>query len=437
MNSNRSCFLTHARLGNVGTPAAMLMEISTRPCQRKDKMKIKIWMAFSLAWIALFLTGCGSPPSPQTAAIVAELEVPRLPSTEAASPLPAATNTPPPAATDTPQATAAPDYRIISPENAASLQIVSILTGHGCSVFSLTFSPDSQTLASTSCDQTLRLWDRAGGWQPRPIGGPAVEFNTTFSPDSSLLAAWSNDNTITVYDTASGSTLYTLAHSSRLYGADISPDGRTLAAAGEDGTIRLWDLATRVELPAWSANLGEKYGSPIYVHEVSFSPDGSLISSADGDDKVRLWDVATATVLRSIDVADLISATFSMDGRTLVVVTARSYNYSNDSEYIVKLYDVASGNRLNNFNRDPDKGHDTALSPDGRILAVALGTYKCCNPAADGMIVLFDTATGSEILRLPGGQDLVSAIAFSADGRLLASGGSTDDRTIRIWAILP
>ena len=175
----------------------------------------------------------------------------------------------------------------------------------------------------------------------------------------------------------------------------------------------------------------------MYVRDVSFSPDGKLMTSADDDDKIRLWDVASGTVLRRIEIADLASAIFSTDGSMLVVVTARSYNNASDYEYVVKLYAVVSGSRLNNFNGDPDKGHGTALSPDGRILAVALGTYKCCDPATDGAVVLFDVATSSEILRLPGGQDFVSAIAFSPDGRLLASGGSDGDRTIRLWAVLP
>jgi WD40 repeat protein len=392
-------------------------------------------MGLSLAWITLFLVGCGFISLTQLVS-ADEKEGASAPSTDTPAPS-TDTATSAPATTVAPQVTATPAYEIISPENAANLQIIAKLTGHGCSVFSVHFSPDNRTLASTSCDQTLRLWDLVNGGESRTIGQPGVEFETVFTPDGSLLAAWSIDNTIMVYDTASGSVRYTLEHTSALYGADISPDGKTLVAGSLDGTLRRWDLSTGTELPNWSADMGEKYGKPIRAGNVSFSPDGRLMTSADDDDKIRFWDVASGTVLRSIEVADLSTTTFSTDGSMLVVETFRYYNYASDHEYIVKIYDVASGIRLNNFSGDPDKGQRAALSPDGRILAVAIGTYKPNNPATDGAIVLFDVATGNELLRLPGGQDLVSAIVFSPDGRLLASGGSNGDRTIRLWAIFP
>lgn len=326
---------------------------------------------------------------------------------------------------------------VISPENAGSIVEISNWSGLNCSVFSLAFSPDSRALASTSCDSTVRTWDLVSGSQTRTLGEPNVEFDSAFSPDGTRLAAWSNDDNIMVYDVATGSLVHTLARAVRLWGADISPDGSTLATGGEDGTISSWDLASGSALPALDGDLGELYGSPIYVREVDFSPDGLTLVSTDDDDALSLWDLATGTVSRRIQIPDVFSARFTPDGSMLLVEIARRSNDGSDGEYIVALYDVATGSRIRAFSGNPDKGKSMAISPDGRILAIGIGTYDAGKPSPDAAIVLYDVSTGEELLRLTGHTDHVSALAFSPDGLFLASGGSDGDRTIRLWGVYP
>jgi WD40 repeat protein len=70
-----------------------------------------------------------------------------------------------------------------------------------------------------------------------------------------------------------------------------------------------------------------------------------------------------------------------------------------------------------------------AFSPDGRLLA---------SGSADNTIKLWDVATGSEVRTLTGHTDDVNSVAFSPDGRLLASGPWDKtgwDKTIKLWDV--
>lgn len=391
-----------------------------------------------LGAILLLLVGCSGPapaiaPAGPSQTTIPSDAGPTAESSPSAVPLPAGPLTLPlGVGTPLPQLSA-----VLSAANVDSIVEMGVWTGHSCSVFSLAFSPDGRTLASSSCDQTLRTWDLNTGSQGRVLGEPNVEFGTAFSPDGTLLAAWSNIATIRVFDVATGSLLHTLGHAARVWGAAISPDGKTLASGGEDGTITMWDLGSGSALPALNGNLGERYGAPLYVGGVAYSPDGTMLASMDEDDAIGLWDVASGTSLRRISIPDAWTVTFNSDGSLLIVETARSYNNASDSEFKVALYDVATGSLIRSFSGDPDKGHISALSPDGTLLAIGLGTYKPGVPSPDAAIVLYDVATGTELRRLMGHTDSVVSLAFSPDGTYLASGSSDGDRTIRFWGIYP
>jgi WD40 repeat protein len=319
---------------------------------------------------------------------------------------------------------------IISSENASSIEEIASWAGHACSVFSLAFSPDSESLVSTSCDGTVRLWSLAIGSELRNLENKGVKVGAVFSPDGKTVVTWSNGDSqaIKMYDVVSGSEIHVFEHSAYLYNATFSPDGKTLAAAAADGTVRLWDLPSGNELPELNGHLGMQYGIPLAVFSIAISPDGTKLASADQDGRVRIWDLTTGKLVRSMKIADAVEVVYSKDGSMLAVTTWRSYNNASDYEIIVNLYDVASGSKLHKFSGNPDKGHSSALSPDGRTLVVAL---------QDGTIVVYDTTSGKELRRLSGHTDGVYTVAFSPDGRYIASGSGDGDRTIRLWGIYP
>jgi len=290
------------------------------------------------------------------------------------------------------------------------------LRGHDEMVLSLAFSPDGKTLASSSFDYTIRVWDTST-W--KAIGEPlrgheSYVWSVAFSPDGKTLASGSGDKSIRLWDTSTwkaiGEPLH--GHDEMVLSLAFSPDGKTLASASLDKTIRLWDTST-----------GKASGEPLRGHDsvvksIAFSPDGMTLASGSGDKTIRLWDTSTGKAsgepLRGHDNA-VMSVAFSPDGKTLA---------SASEDKTIRLWDTSTWKVIG----EPLRGHDNAVmsvafSPDGKTLASA---------SEDKTIRLWDTSTGKasgEPLR--GHQEWITSLAFSPEGKTLASGSG--DKTIRLW----
>ncbi|MGE5261980.1 MAG: hypothetical protein ACM3S0_01250, partial [Acidobacteriota bacterium] len=307
------------------------------------------------------------------------------------------------------------DHMIILWDVATLQPIGPPLTGHSGAVLSVAFSPDGKTLASGSQDSTIILWDVA----TRQSLGPPLTAHTAavntiaFSPDGKTLASGSQDSTILLWDVATRTKIGTAltGHTSMVSRLAFSPDGKTLASGSWDATIILWDVATRTRIgPPLT-------GHTSIVYSIAFSPDGKTLASGSYDRAIILWDVATRQPLGpplNVHASTVTSVAFSPDGKTLA---------SGSADKTILLWDVATRRPLS----PPLTGHmssvlSVAFNPDGKTLT---------SSSADKTIILWDVSSVLDPRVTPrrwlgqsliGHTDAVYSVAFSPDGKTLASG---------------
>jgi RNA polymerase sigma factor (sigma-70 family) len=298
---------------------------------------------------------------------------------------------------------------------------------HGGPVLSLAYLARGKILASaghvgwTRADEsahgTIRLWEAATGKELRRLHVKGVA-NVAVSPDGATVAgAGTTDGTVFLWDAATGKELRRFK-GSRGYAGDralaFSPDGRTLAATGADPYVRLWDVATGKLLRT------ERTDEPVL--QLAFSPDGRILGFSGPDQlPLRLFAVATWKELPLLPAKhDIRSFAFSPDGKTLAGSEGGLFGRGDEDRPLITLYELATGRPIRRFQGHRGTIHTVAFTPDGKTLASA---------ASDKTIRLWEVATGKQ-RRLWSAGNSASTLALAPDGKTLAA---AHDGVIRSW----
>ena len=299
----------------------------------------------------------------------------------------------------------------------------------------LAFSPDGKRLASGGADRRVRIWDFHSGLELTELDGHTNAVSAVaFSPNGALLVSTDEDQKIIFWDVSAGQPLaicFASIESGVIGHVPIAfaPDGKTLASGGSDKTIRLWDVATRRQRSALS-------GHTSAVRSLAYSPDSTLLASASAQESVKLWQTATGTEWTTL--ADPVQweswhkssacVTFSPDGKTLAI--ARSG---------VSLWNVATREIQKKISSGPVVVSSLAYSPNGRILAGCVSGRLAADPnKPSSSFLLWNAGSGSIQDRLPdslgNAPGAIHSIALSPTNQTLAVAQA--DGVITLWDLV-
>lgn len=334
----------------------------------------------------------------------------------------------------------------------------------------LAFTSDGDQLVSRGSDNMIRLWNAATGKRKREFNTfSLLEFTRstalgfTLSPDSKLLAVLEGKVDfphLQLWDVAKGRIINEPAPKGCVWGAAFSPDGKTLAVGVSSAprgpcNLELWDVASAKKIRDFPVPEGEKpltfsrdgkslvtmwwngarlrdvqtgkilsrlrlEHPPTPIVQLLFGGDGkTLVSFAHGEHSLRLWDRASGEeLLPSGGAVSSVRCAFAPNGQFLAVGAENG---------ILRLWDVAANKEMWR-NDQPPLLSGILVSPDSRLLLT--------NSPLDPIVRIREVSSGKEVRRINKANAYITSMAWSADGKLLATWplrGAGQECFVQLW----
>ncbi len=299
-------------------------------------------------------------------------------------------------------------------------------------------SPLTNSLLAPGSTKAIGRWN-LGNLAKEPnvdLAGPASAI--AVSKNGQLLAAAGVDNSIQIYTLNNGQLIGSFKAAAKVGELAFHPNGQSLAASLADKSIAVWNVlfAAGQPLPPEFGSTVQVFPHPAAVTSFAYLNDQQIASGAD-DGTLRVWKVASDQP-RSIQHPNLVDCVaFNKDGTQLATAchdgAVRIYDLTKPAPALLKDIKAHVAMPL------PHPVYVVAWSPDGKLLAS--GSF-------DKSIKLWDATAGTLVREIkgfpepppaagqpvpPGHRDQVFCLAFSKDGKLLASGSS--DRTVKLWDV--
>jgi len=211
----------------------------------------------------------------------------------------------------------------------------------------------------------------------------------------------------------------------------VSPDGHWLAVGnneqGKDG-LSLWNLQTRQKVIQFATNETTVLAA--------FSPTEPLLAFTSRGPKnggrprntLRLWNTATRQMVAEMPWDNrCVGLAFAQDGRTLITSTTPMSN--SDKAGHLTVWRMPAGTRLASYDVS-EQFYDSPATPFAATLDLSLAAYSL---PQKGLIRVIDLRDGRELWSASVAKEFASALRFSPDGKILATGAGYGESDIRLW----
>ena len=302
----------------------------------------------------------------------------------------------------------------------------------GSPVRGLTLTPNASHILTAGADKSVKLLNIGNGANERTFAGAEEGVNAVaVSRNNVLVAAGGIDKIVRVYNFADGKQIGAFKTAAAIRGLAFTANNLTLAAAGDNGAIAAWNVTYNPGQP-----IPPEFGKPLqsFTHAASatslaFAADNFTVYSGSLDKTAKAWKLASEIPTKNFAHPNYVDAVaFNQAGTQLA---------TGCHDGTVRIWDIAKGQQLRQINAhvqpQPAPVYCVAWTADAKqIISGSLDkTLKLWDATSGNLVREFKAYKEKDFEK--GHRDGVFCVAFSPDGKQIASGSS--DRTLKLWDV--